>query len=190
MIHALLPLILNSAASPPNLLENGDFEEGAQGFVTAYRQSSSLFEEGMFAVTTDPRKLHVGAASVRDHTSKAGNMLAINGSMKAGLTVWQASVKVKPRQTYTFSGWTTSWSMDPNSGLARDTSPAILRLYVNGKPSGAIYGVNSKSGSWSKFTYEWESGSNAVVTLRLVDANIDGVGNDFALDDLSFTSAQ
>ncbi|MEZ0327731.1 MAG: hypothetical protein ACAH95_17685 [Fimbriimonas sp.] len=190
MVHLLFQIAAAAHTYGPNLIVNGDFEAGNKGFQTAYRAADSVFDEGTFAITQNPRKQHNAAASVFDHTSKAGLMLACNGSQEKGVTVWQGTARVERGQTYTFSGWATSWSMDPSTGEARDTSPAMLRVFINGKSTGAIYGVNAKSGSWSKFTYEWSSAYQTVATIRIVDANTDGFGNDFAIDDLSLVATK
>jgi hypothetical protein len=188
MIHLLVPALLSSQVYGLNLIQNGDFEAGPKGFDTSYRHSESIFDPGTFSVTVNPRNQHRTAASIRDHSGKGGAMLACNGSQEKGVVVWQTTLKVQPRTTYTFAGWATSWSTDPSSGESRDISPAMLRLFVNGKLTGANYGVNAKSGSWSQFTYDWNSGYQTTVTIRLVDAITDAMGNDFAIDDLSFVA--
>jgi hypothetical protein len=171
-----------------NLLLNGDFEGGAAAFQSAYRQSDNIFDQSTFAVTPDPRKQHPQATSIRDHSSKKGLMLCCNGSNDRGAVVWQQTVKVQPHTTYEFAGWGTSWSMDPATGDGRDVSPALIRVVINGKSTGAVYGVNAKSGNWSRFFYEWNSGPYTTMTIRLIDANIENLGNDFALDDLSLVA--
>ncbi|HSI71611.1 MAG TPA: hypothetical protein VK934_00420, partial [Fimbriimonas sp.] len=173
MISALLPALALAQGHAANLLVNGDFEAGPQGFLTAYRQSENIFDQSTFAVTTDPRKQHQNGTSIRDHTSKKGAMLACNGSNERGAIVWQQTVKVQPHTKYEFSGWGTSWSMDPATGEGRDISPALIRVVINGKSTGAVYGVNAKSGSWSRFYYEWDSGPYNTMTIRLIDANIE-----------------
>ncbi len=35
---------------------------------------------------------------------------------------------------------------------------------------------------------EWDSGYQSTMAIRIVDANVDGLGNDFALDDLSLVA--
>jgi hypothetical protein len=184
MIHLLLPVVVGLQTPVENLFVNGDFEAGPKGFITNYRLSDSLYDEGTFAVVSDPRKLHPGGASMRDHTGR-GLMLAVNGTHEKGLTVWQQTVKVEPNTVYTFSGWGASWSVDPGMNDARDTSPALLRVFVNGRPSGAVFGVNARSGTWSRFSYDWHSGSQKRVTFRIENVNYDRIGNDFAIDDMS-----
>lgn len=186
MIPLLLPLVIGADGPGTNLLVNGDFSAGAKGFVTGYKQSSSLFDPHSFTVIANPRQAHEGGASFRDHSGKGGLMLALNGSEEKNVVVWQSTVKVSPQKKYTFSGWAASWGIDVNTGAGTDPSPAMLRVFINGKPTGAVYGVNAKSGNWGKFTYEWSSGSNTTATIRIVNANVDGYGNDFALDDLFF----
>ena len=190
----MLPLLLTSVlfASGPaqNLIVNGNFEGDPKTVLTAYRKGDSIFDSGTCAVTTDPHQQHSGAASIRDHTGRGGGkMLAFNGSEEKGAAAWQTTVSVTPDKDYTLIGWATSWSMDVNTGEATDPSPAVLRILINGKPTCAVFGVNAKSGNWSKFTYTFRAERTKTVTIKIVDANVDGYGNDFALDDLSLVES-
>src|SRR5262245_30941583 len=70
-----------------NLFSNGNFEAGGVGFTTSYQPSpgSGLLNEGFYAVTSDPRLVHSGAASYGDHTTGSGRMMVANGALTSGV---------------------------------------------------------------------------------------------------------
>lgn len=184
MLSLLVSLALAPAA--PNLIVNGNFEQGRKGFTTHYTYSQDIFLEGTFVIGNDPKKHHPGAFSMGDHTTGKGQMLIVNGGSFAADSIWQTTLKVAPNQVYEFVGWAASWSMNPNDGTATDLTPGRFQIYIDGKPVGAVYKVDAKSGVWGKFTIDWKSGDKNQILIKIVNTNTSEIGNDFAIDDLSF----
>ena len=184
----LSSLILGIAlsGSPRNLLINGDFRHGKRGFTTSYGLADDLLGDGSYWIGPNPRLRHPGACSIHDHKDGHSPMLLLNGSATAHLAFWSETIQVEPDHQYQFTGWATSWGTNPQDGSPTDYSPARILVYINGVQVGDTYTVNAQSGLWSKFGVQWNSKSRTTATIRLVDENTDIVGNDFAIDDLSF----
>jgi hypothetical protein len=181
-----LSMSLLTLDSPRNLVRNGDFRNGMRGFSTYYGSARTLLGDGVIWVGKNPTLRHRGAVSIGDHTSGKGAMLLVNGSATGFLPFWQEKLKVRADRHYRLSGWATSWSKNPSDGSATDPSPARLDFKINGHSLGLTYVVTDRSGEWSHFQYDWYSQSETVADIRMLDENLDVVGNDFAVDDLSF----
>lgn len=186
MLSVVASLVLAPAA-PVNLITNGNFELGRKWFSTQYAFSQDVQKEGTYVVGTDPKAHHPGAHSFGDHTTGRGQMLIVNGGSYAADAIWQSTLKVAPDTTYEFSGWTTSWSMNPDDGTASDPTPGRFQMYVDGQRIGAVHKVESKSGVWNKFVVSWKSSADKpYVVLKIVNTNTSEIGNDFSIDDLIF----
>lgn len=102
-------------------------------------------------------------------------MFIADGSITTPLkTVWEETVTVAPNTPYIFSYWAAS-SFD---------FPAVLRTTINNVQIGDFY-LPRQTGEWVKFEVVWNSGTATSATIRLVDLNRQGGGNDFVLDDIS-----
>jgi hypothetical protein len=166
-----------------NLLANGDFSGGKVGFTSQYVNAAQV---GGYVVGKNPI-VDFGSvfSSFGDHTNGKGKMLIADAAMTAGKAVWQETVAVAKNKNYDFSGWAASDGQVP-IGSHIDPSPARLALYVNGVRVGDNFTVKAANGKWSKFTGTWKSGTKTSATIKIVDLNTVGIGNDFALDDLNF----
>jgi len=177
---------LTSSTFSQNLLSNGNFELGNVGFTSGYTYSpGSNQNQGDYAVLSNPNPWNPGAYSMPDHTSGAGLMMAINGSSVSSSVVWRAVVSVQPGSAYSFAGWDASWG--ELSGGGTDPSPAALRISINGTQLGDTT-ASGQDGQWSQFSFAWNSAANTQATIEIRDLNTAFLGNDFALDDLSFAS--
>jgi gliding motility-associated-like protein len=187
------PLSSSPVAAPPtttkyyftakitgnNLIANGDFSNGNTGFSSAYVFDPVNVTEGEYFVGPSPHNWNANApASCGDHTSGSGNMMIINGDLVAGVNVWQQQITVQPNTTYAFSTWIQSIS---------PFSPAILQFSINGAPLGNAFNASPITCFWQQFYTTWNSGSNSTATISLVNQNTAMHGNDFALDDISFS---
>src|SRR5262245_23296165 len=82
---------------------NGDFSAGNTGFVSGYTYipSGLGMDPGDYGVRTDPTSLNINWTPFGDHTTGAGNMLLVDGSLAANTTVWSETVAVVPHAAYT-----------------------------------------------------------------------------------------
>ena len=184
-ILLLASLALSAAAE--NLLVNGNFENGTNGFTSDYVPvAGGYLDEDGYDVVRSPHLGHGHGADFPDH-SGGGLMLAANGSSDSSKAVWRATVAVKPFQAYAFSGWAASWGKDWNvtAALGQDPNPSQLQLIINGVNCGNVFQVSADNGQWKCFARVWNSGAATSAKIEIHLATTDGNGNDLALDDLA-----
>lgn len=173
----LLPLILfTTPIFAAELFENGDFEAGVTGFTTDYSFNGvDNTLAGQFAVTSSPFNVHPSWGIFGDHTTGTGLMQTANGSTAAGLAVWRQTVAVVPGEDYTFSAWGAS---------SFSSNPALLSFRANDVEFLTLQ-LPFAVGVWTNATTLINSGANSSIEFEIVDLEIDGFGNDLALDDIS-----
>jgi hypothetical protein len=185
-IALLVTALVVGAQTSPNLVINGDFENGNTGFTTGYK-IGDVSNPGGYAIGTNPSTAP-GAfgdwCNCGDHTSGTGKMMIVNGATDATLPVWEETVAVTPSTEYTFSYWGAEVDHD-------SSSLPHLELKING----AVIGSSTfpefppdNGGQWQNYKFTWKSGTSKTADLVLVDLNADASWNDFALDDISFTA--
>lgn len=174
-----------------NLVLNPGFESGNTGFVTSYvytpgASPSSSLNLRQYVIGTDPANHHSAGESYGDHTTGSGNMMIINGSNNINDVVWQSSqtIPIAGNTDYFFEAWASNWTNVPNFG-------SILTFQVRGSTGvwetlgttsfdGAVFGV------WTPVSEVWNSGLSTTAELRILNAQGNAGGNDFALDDIYF----
>lgn len=192
---AILAAVSASAqapTAPPNLLSNGDFEKGAVGFSSDYgvsaRSTTAPGQEGWLTVADDPRRFNPLGASFGDHTTGRGRMLVVNGATAPGRVVWSQTVRAFPNTRSEFRFWVASWGRTDDSGAS--PNPAHLVVRIDGGPVGEAAVAPAKTGVWAQWVGRWAPPDGTTrATLTITDENTEFLGNDFALDDLSFTQA-
>jgi hypothetical protein len=163
-----------SLYTPPgagNLVVNGNFENGNTGFTS--------YPNGNYHVGPIPAawNSHM-SASCRDHTTANTNMLMLDGANSTGHLAYVAqTITVTPYTNYQFITWIQEIS---------NSSPAQLIFYINSVQIGGPYPVAGVC-AWQAWGHNWNSGNSTSATIAIYDANDDVGGNDFALDDISFT---
>ena len=167
------------------MVVNGDFENGASGFTSDYIPGTGgswglLSNPGQYAISTNPNLVHNNFYYCGDHTSGSGQMYIANGSDLANTIVWSQTIPVVQNTNYNFSAWVSSVE---NTG-----NPAILQFFVNNIQIGNVFSPTTTGCDWSQFYNLWNSGSNTSAVITIKNQNIDGGGNDFAMDDITFTS--
>jgi hypothetical protein len=165
------------------LIYNGDFSAGDTGFTTGYVPgtggiSGIISNQGEYDINTNPHNSHIDFATFGDHTTGTGNMIVINGSDNFNVPVWCQSFPVAPFSSYNFSAWfrTCNWQ-----------NPAILQFAIDGIIIGSNFYLTSDTTVWVQFTYSWNSDTNTTAGICITDLSTWSAGNDFAIDDISFT---
>ncbi len=182
----LATVLVVEAQTSPNLVINGDFENGNTGFASGYT-IGNLSNPGSYSIGANPSTAP-GAfgdwCNCGDHTSGTGKMMIVNGATDATLPVWEETVTVTPSTEYTFSYWGAEVDHD-------SSSLPHLELKING----AVIGSSTfpefspdSGGQWQNYKFTWKSGTSKSADLVLVDLNTDASWNDFALDDIGFTA--
>lgn len=173
-----LCFVLATPSFAQNLVYNGDFERGNEGFVTDYSYShGNIWNPRTYDIIDDPSHSHPRATSYGDHTTGSGLMMAVNGATTGGSVVWSQTFPVAPGSQYAFSVWLSSWV---------EGAPAQLDLRFNGAPVATLSAPLTPA-LWERSEVTWDSGNNTAVIVSIVDRTTAYGGNDFALDDLSMT---
>jgi|GEM_PF-5303519 len=173
----------SGALRAQNLLANGDFELGNQGFTSSYTHSpTNLSAAQTYAVLKLPKQAHSLFANPGDHTTGTGFMMVVNGASSPPQPVaWSQEVAVTPGTDHTFSIWACN---------LYGASPSQLEMRINGVTLPPLAGVPIPLGDWTNFTRTWNSGIATTARLEVLFASTSYTGNDTALDDFSFTAAE
>lgn len=173
--------VTSTSSNSTNLIFNGSFNIGNVGFETDYVFYSPNNPTGIqrsYGIVSNANSWQTGFSACTDHTSGTGNMMVVDGSIVTGGNdkVWCQTIAVAPGQNYTFSYWIQTLATP---------SPADIDVVI----SGTIVGSASAPGttcSWVQRSYVWNSGSNTTAEICIIDRETALLGNDFALDDLTF----
>ena len=183
VINTTYTVTSTSNSPSSNMVSNGDFSLGNTGFTSGYSYVANAGggAQGIYGVvTTATSWFQFFAACNIEHTTGSGKMMIFDGSTSnAGNDkAWGQTIAVQPNKIYTFSYWVQTVAL-PN--------PANLELKINGVVVGTDLAPTSEC-SWSLRTYTWNSGTATTADIALYDKVILGDGNDFAIDDISFTT--
>lgn len=174
--------VSTSALTATNLITNGDFSGGNTGFTSdyAYLVANPLGTQGAYGLTPNSSLWYAGFSSCTDHTSGSGNMLIADGSIANGGNdrIWCETVTVVPGADYRLSYWVQSVSTN---------NPANIDVVVNGVSIGSAVAPAAPC-NWVKRTYIWNSGASSSAQICLYDRLFVSGGNDFAIDDISFSA--
>lgn len=171
-------------SSSQNLITNGDFENGNNGFSTGYLFSAPNPMQGPGHYTVAPSITNGWFANCADHTpTGANNMLLADGAngddgVASGTTIWCQTVNVTPNTDYEFSTWLTN--------LNASGSTSQLGFSINGSAIGAIQNTPLGTCQWNEFYVLWNSGTNTTANVCIAEASGAQPGNDLAIDDISF----
>ncbi|MBI3233199.1 MAG: T9SS type A sorting domain-containing protein [Bacteroidetes bacterium] len=165
-------------SSGPNLLNNGDFEQGNIGFTSPYQYyNQNPMPGGQYIVSNNPSSIHFAYAGA-DHTSGNGKMMIINGTNPG--TFYNQNISVQQNTCYRITVWLNNIVSSQYPNLAE----AQIRYNLNG----TTYSSTTASFSpdqWIKMEIVWNSGNNITLNLQLEDIQTNQNGNDFAIDDIS-----
>lgn len=161
-----------------NLVVNGNFSAGNTGFTSEYISASLNTAEGQYFIGNSPLAWNGGLTACTEHTTGTGQMMMVNGSPVAGSKIWTQTIPVTPNSNYAFSTWIQS---------LHATNPANVKFSINGNIIGNNITAGSVACQWSRFFATWNSGSSTTATISIVNNNTVALGNDFALDDISFS---
>jgi len=161
-----------------NLVVNGDFSGGNTGFTSDYVSASRNTREAEYYIANDSYAWNRNFNSCVEHTTGTGNMMMVNGSSVAGSKVWNQNISITPNTNYAFSVWIESLA-----GL----NPANLKFSINGVVLGDNIAAGNVACTWKQFYTTWNSGNFTTAIITIVNNNTISDGNDFAIDDISFS---
>lgn len=166
-----------------NLFTNYDFSAGNTGFLsgmtysTIYTPGNYYVGPGWFSPVLDP--------NLPDVTPTSDNMfMAIDGASPATM-IWEQTVPVTPGSVYQFSFWATeAYAAQPNFEIhfIGDVTGDVIVSTQAGYPA-----PTGTSWIWDQYGVAcWDAGNNTTVTVRIINLETAGYGNDFAMDDFEF----
>lgn len=166
-----------------NLVFNGDFSLGNVGFgsdYTFYPGGGGNMGEALYGMVTNANSIHTAFQGI-GHTGNApvDSFLVVNGAGTPNQNVWCQTVSVSPNTDYFFGAWVSSMVAN---------SPAILQFSINGQVLGSPFNAPFNINNWVQFYETWNSGNATSATICVVNQNTNTGGNDFALDDISFST--
>ena len=160
-----------------NLVYNGDFELGNTGFLTQYNYwTSGGFVFGNYMITTNANTVSGGFTPCNN----GGKYMVLDGIGTPNTYFFQSTVNVEPNTLYEFSVQSVFLAF---TELSSSYYPR-LKYYINNQQLGGVDVISNYNCNWHTFKYKWYSGTNTTATLRVVDENTDGGGNDFAVDNI------
>lgn len=160
-----------------NLVLNGDFSAGNTLFQSDYVYTFPNNSTGEYWVGDNPISWNANMSNCTDHTGNNGKMLIVNGATTIGSKIWGQTISVQPNTNYMFSIWVQS---------VNTVNPAKLKFTINGSTLSSNINASSATCQWNRFYVTWNSGNTSFATITLINNNSVFVGNDFALDDISF----
>ena len=166
-----------------NLLFNGTFEDGNVGFYSGY---TSLFPsntngiQAAYGITVNASFWDSIFSPCVDHTygNGIGKMMVIDGAVSGSNPFWKQTIAVEKNKNYTFSYFSQSVTA---------SNPAQISVSLNGIAIG-IDTLSSSTCIWEEYSYSWFSGNDSSITIVFADLETSAIGNDFAIDDLSFST--
>ena len=191
-VLVLLSLIPVSAVfAQTNLFANPGFEQ-SNGFQTDYTRvlNHQGVPNGYYAIDYNTQGYGIGNwgwPNVLGHGG-SGRFMMVNGfsgSENPDKIVWKQTVTVTPNTDYTFSCYVANL----NQVIYGQINTAKLQLKINGQNVGSQYNLPSDN-NWHEWPNipVWNSGNanQAIVEIHDNYTGQENLGDDFAIDDLSF----
>ncbi len=169
-----------------DLIINGNFSSGNSGFTSELNYVTGLFcplcPENTYTIGSNAFFYHSGFSGT-DHTNPpSGNFFIANAPGQEGSVVWCENLTVQPDVDYTFTFWARDITNNANAHPL-----ALLQPSFNG-----VLGIDTlvAAGGWASLSVQWNSGTETSLLLCIVNQQSQTGGNDFGLDDLSFTACE
>ena len=169
-------------SSGTELITNGNFEAGNTGFTSQFTYNATTVGPGSYGIAKNPSLLNSFFQNIPDKTTGTGNMMVVDANTSA-VFAYQTTVTVQPNTTYFFSAWIANI----NSTFE---NPSELEFFIKGAQVGTTLIAPKNNANWVQFYTSWFSGSTSgSITIGLKNANSISNGNDFALDNISFSTS-
>jgi PKD repeat protein len=174
----------------PELVVNGDFENGVFGFGSDYTVAANC-SPGTYNVLNGPQLPGMCSewAGV-DHTSGTGYMLAVDGSQTLGEAAWRTQMGLFPSTQYDFCAYVNNLN---NLNHPDEPDPIIEVWIVDGNGNGVILAslpLPESPDQWVNISAMWTSPPTLITpyNLEIRTSGTSFGGNNFAVDDISFKS--
>lgn len=161
------------------LVVNGNFSQGNQFFTSEYTDSVSVWNGGTYSINTSPQNVHPGFSACNDHTTGSSQMMVVNGASTANVVIWEQTIPVTPNTEYEYSTWVIN-------ALANAVNLPELQFSINDQLIGPVFTSSPLVCEWTQFFTTWHSDTSTTATIKIINQSVYSVGNDFAIDDISF----
>lgn len=179
-----------------NLINNGDFEGGFEGFFSDLKYSPYYVLPGFFSISSKASTLNSNFIDPKggDHTTGKGKYLIADPIETSGNIIWRTKVEIKPYSLYRFKAHFCSINLktvnvgipNPFTGQLSGATNAI-RLLINGKEISSTFFDDGEETIWVETSADWRSETiNGLVEIAIQVENTGSEGNDVALDDIAF----
>ena len=168
---------------------NMTFSSGTTAEAPGYTfTSSSCPADGFYTITSSSGNCFNNTwHTVSDHTGGGGFML-INASFQPGDFFVQTVSDLCPNTTYEFAGWIMNVLNRPGGGIRPNLTfkietpgGAVLQEFQTGDID------HTSSPQWKQYGFYFTTpAGNAKIVLRITNNAPGGIGNDLALDDITF----
>lgn len=185
-------LLAGSAHAATNLVVNGDFEAGNTGFTSDHTYvdptASALFPEGLFTIAANPLAVHPYWEAMA-----GSDMMIVNGMTGGGSPiVWEQSIEVGPG-VYDFSAQAANVCCNSTFTGPNASSDLLFQYSFDGVNfttfADLLTNPPSDAGHFQTVSGSIASASQQTVTLRIANGVTAASGNDFALDNISLSTA-
>jgi hypothetical protein len=161
---------------------NSNFQQGNQDFTNSYPYFSpggpSMI--GKYSVLTQSQVYAANSQwACSDHTLLGGNMLIVDGY--GGPIAWQQTVNVTAVTNYSYSAWFNN--------LVRPTknyADPQMALFVGNTQIAGPLNLPENPDQWVRLCGTWTAMSSGPVVLSIRMLATTSIGNDVAIDDVSF----
>lgn len=173
--------VVNKVAFGTELIQNGDFELGNQGFSSDYFSNcvDGTMPQGAYCISENSGAFHAGWSECTDKQG-TGKMLICDGAVIADEKIWCQTASVEQNKSYAFSAWITSVLQE---------APPIMQFSINGNLLGQSFQSNDTPCDWQEFFQKWDSGLDTSAEICIVNKSTEGQGNDFGIDNISLREA-
>lgn len=171
----------------PELAANGDFSSGNTGFFsgyTYYAPGNPTFW-GKYSVLQSNQIFSANSQwACVDHTTggATGQMLIVDGSIPATNIAWRETVPVTAGIQYSFVAWVNNLVVP-----TKDYDDPKVEMWVNNSQVATIT-LPETPDQWQMLCALWTSNVTGSVNIEIRVGTNTVVGNDFAVDDISFRS--
>lgn len=211
LVLAAASIALVGSAASANLIANGDFQSLAgpgysplgendplsPSLTTYNRGNPNMYPETTWNVVSHDT-LHGSWASFYDHTygDDRGKFMIVNGktSFNDSDFAWAQDVTVEPNTDYTLGAYFASLYADAVATLEfrviAGTSQFQAGIDLASDPFTAPNPANGAPlGTWLPSTFTFNSGDATNLRIEILDTSGAYTGNDYAIDDISLTTA-
>ncbi len=176
---------LSFGQSCTNLVVNGDFSSGNTGFTNNYTYfapggATAIGKYSVVNSTHVPTANPQWACTGHTTASATDQFLMCDGASQAGNIAWKQTVSGNGQGCYKFCFWVNNLVIP-----TKDYADPIIQAKINGANVGTAVIVPENPDTWVQVCVTWNGALPA--NLEILSTQPAGIGNDFAIDDISFS---